>query len=95
MAPDSVSVPAVALFSPTTPPRIAVTAPARMSYAAFDVNTPVVPVIEPETSCTPATVSLNVATPNVPPLTSTCDRSASTLLAPSASVPALTVVAPV
>ncbi len=53
------------------------------------------PVIEPDTNCTPATVSLLAVRESVPPFTTTLEVSASTLLAPRASVPTLTAVVPV
>jgi hypothetical protein len=83
------------LFKPTPPARIALTVPDCTSYAVVEVSTPVVPVIEPEANCTPPTVLVRLAILNVPPFTTTVEALASTLFAPSVSVPALTVVAPV
>ena len=60
-----------------------------------DVNAPVVPVIEPESNRTPATVSVRVLASNVPPLTKIVEVSANTLLAPMVMVPVLMVVVPV
>jgi hypothetical protein len=93
--PDSVAVPEVVLFKPTPPARIALTVPDCTSYAVVEVSTPVVPVIEPEANCTPATVLVRLAILNVPPFTTTVEAVASTLFAPSVSVPVLTLVAPV
>ena len=95
MFPDSVTVPEVVLFKPTPPARIALTVPDCTSYAVVEVSTPVVPVIEPEANCTPATVLVRLAILNVPPFTTTVEAVASTLFAPSVSVPVLTLVAPV
>ena len=95
MAPESVTVPAVVLSSPTLPPKMAETLPAcRPKFEAL-VKMPVVPLMLPPVNCTPATVSLKVAISSVPPETLTLAVLAITSLAPYAKVPACTSVSPV
>ena len=77
---------------------MALAVPSCMSYAATLVSTPVLPpIVPPPCSNTDATVSLRVpiASCAVAPLTVTALALAITLSAPSASVPAVTDVAPV
>ncbi len=94
LVPLSVTVPAVVLFKPTLPPNTALTVPACISNVLFDVNVPV-PVIEPDSNCTPATASLWLPRSKLPPLTIRLEVLASTSPAPKANVPALTCVLPV
>ena len=72
-APLRVTVPAVVLFAPTAPPRIALTLPACRSKSVVEVRVPVVPVIEPVTNRTAATVSLFAPMSSAPPVTTTLD----------------------
>ena len=92
---ESVTVSVVVLVMPTLPPRIASTVPDRRSKLVSEVSIPLVPVIVPEANCTPATVSSKLPMLKVPPLTTRFEALSRRSLAPSASVPALTVVVPV
>ena len=89
-------MPVVDLTAPAEPPSWAATLPLRRSKAAVLVNTPLLPVmVPPPCSDTDATVSLRVPISRVALFTVSALASAITLLAPKASVPPLTWVAPV
>ena len=91
---ESVTVPLVVFVSATDPARIALAVPLSTENETVLVNTPVELVIEPLVSVTAPTESLKVVRLKVPPLT-VRPPVLNALLAPSASVPALTVVRPV
>ena len=71
-----VTVPAVVLFAPAVPPRIALAEPDCRSNAAVEVSVPPEPVIEPDCKLTLATVSLLPPIASVPPETTTAEPSA-------------------
>ena len=73
---ERVTMPAPDLVMPTLPPSIAPTLPACRSKLVADVSVPLVPVIEPDNNCTPATVSLFAPISSVPPATTTLAVSA-------------------
>ena len=90
-----VTAPAVVLFRPVVPPRIAPTEPLRSSKSAALVSTPVVPVRLPPVKVTAPTVSELAPRFSVPPSTVTAPASARVFVAwPRASVPVEIVVPP-
>ena len=93
MAPLSVALPAPVLSRPRTPASTALAVPACRSNAVLLVSVPL--AIAPPVRCTPATVLLKPPRSKLPPLTTSVLALASRFAAPSASVPAATVVAPV
>ncbi len=98
MAPLSVTVPMVVLAAPAVPARMALALPLCRSYVAELVSVAVAlltVIVPPPCKETVATESEDPPRFNVPLLTVTLPPSASTLLAPSVKVPALTVVPPV
>ena len=96
LAPPRVTRPGVVLSRPTAavvPASTALATPACRSKLLALASVPLAMV--PPVSCTPATVSVKVARSSVPPLTARRLPLASRSGAPSASVPAPTVVVPV
>ena len=73
---ERMTVPAPDLVMPTLPPSIAPTLPACRSKLVAEVSVPVVPMIDPDSNCTPATVSLFAPISSVPPATTTLAVSA-------------------
>ena len=86
-------MPLPVLFNATEPPSAALALPAWMSKALVLTSVPLAMV--PPVCCTPATVSVKPPRLKLPPLTTSEPVSSRRSLAPSASVPALTVVVPV
>ena len=94
LAPDRVRVPAVVLTRAAVPARFAEAVPAWTANVPAELTVSVPPAMAPPVSVTAATVSAKPPRSKMPPLTVTVPASARRSLAPSRSVPALTVVPP-
>ncbi len=76
LVPERVTAPVPVLVRLTAPSRMALTAPACRSKAVAEVSVPPLPVMLPEVSWTPLTVSLLAPKASVPPETTTFEVSA-------------------